>query len=114
MQETLFIRFHEVILIIYVLSLLCYFWDFVRKTHKVRTFGNYTLGIVWMLQTISLSVYITSQHEVPLGSIFDVFLFGLDINHNFINIKFNKEYEFLSIFLEFNRISAVNNEYIPT
>ena len=26
-----------------------------------------------MLQTISLSVYITSQHEVPLGSIFDVF-----------------------------------------
>ncbi|MDU0996006.1 MAG: cytochrome C assembly protein, partial [Staphylococcus lugdunensis] len=75
MQETLFIRFHEVILIIYVLSLLCYFWDFVRKTHKVRTFGNYTLGIVWMLQTISLSVYITSQHEVPLGSIFDVFFF---------------------------------------
>ena len=75
MQETLFIRFHEVILIIYVLSLLCYFWDFVRKTHKVRPFGNYTLGLVWMLQPISLSVYITSQHEVPLGSIFDVFFF---------------------------------------
>lgn len=75
MQETLFIRFHEIILIIYLISILCYFIDFVKKSHKIRELGIYTLGIVWILQTISLSVYITSHNEIPLSSLFDVFFF---------------------------------------
>ncbi|MGF7193854.1 HemX protein [Staphylococcus pasteuri] len=33
----------------------------------------YTLGIVWVLQTISLSVFIIQTKHVPLGSLFDVF-----------------------------------------
>lgn len=56
MQETLFIRFHEIILIIYILSIVFYFIDFISKSYKVRTLGVYSLGIVWVLQTISLSV----------------------------------------------------------
>ncbi|MGW9857311.1 HemX protein [Staphylococcus hominis] len=75
MQETLFIRFHEIILIIYLISILCYFIDFVKKSHKVRVLGIYTLGIVWFLQTISLSMYITSHSNILLNSIFDVFFF---------------------------------------
>ena len=47
MQETLFIRFHEIILIVYLISILCYFIDFVRKSHKIRVLGIYALGIVW-------------------------------------------------------------------
>ncbi|RRJ17765.1 cytochrome C assembly protein, partial [Pseudomonas aeruginosa] len=58
MQENLFIRFHEIILIIYLISIVCYFLDFVRKSHQIRVFGIYTLGIVWVLQTISLTVFI--------------------------------------------------------
>ena len=74
MQETLFIRFHEIILIIYLISILCYFIDFVKRVIKLEL-GIYTLGIVWILQTISLSVYITSHNEIPLSSLFDVFFF---------------------------------------
>ena len=73
MQETLFIRFHEIILIVYLISILCYFIDFVRKSHKIRVLGIYALGIVWFLQTISLSMYITSHSDVLFNSIFDVF-----------------------------------------
>ncbi|MBI5972697.1 cytochrome C assembly family protein [Staphylococcus caledonicus] len=75
MQETLFIRFHEIVLIIYLISILCYFIDFVKKSHKIRELGIYTLGIVWILQTISLSIYITSHNQIPLNSLFDVFFF---------------------------------------
>lgn len=75
MQETLFIRFHEIILIVYLISILCYFIDFVRKSHKIRVLGIYALGIVWFLQTISLSMYITSHSDVLFNSIFDVFFF---------------------------------------
>ena len=49
-----------------------YFIDFISKSYKVRTLGVYSLGIVWVLQTISLSFY-HSNSKVPLNSIFDVF-----------------------------------------
>ncbi|HCU7814207.1 TPA: cytochrome C assembly protein, partial [Staphylococcus aureus] len=55
MQENLFIRFNEIILLIYLISIICYFYDFVQKSHKIRSLGIYLLGIVWVLQTISLS-----------------------------------------------------------
>ena len=53
MQETLLIRFHEIILMIYLFSIICYFVDFINKNYKTRTVGFYSLGIVWVLQTIS-------------------------------------------------------------
>ncbi|PTI80373.1 cytochrome C assembly protein [Staphylococcus succinus] len=76
MQEILFIRLNELILLIYLFSIACYFFDFVSKHYIVRKFGFVTLGIVWMLQTISLSFYINVTQQVPLGNIFDV-LFAL-------------------------------------
>ena len=57
MQETLLIRFHEIILMIYLFSIICYFVDFINKNYKTRTVGFYSLGIVWVLQTISLSIF---------------------------------------------------------
>ena len=36
--------------------------------------GFVSLGIVWMLQTISLSLYVNVTKQIPLGNIFDVFL----------------------------------------
>lgn len=60
MQETLLIRFHEIILMIYLFSIICYFVDFINKNYKTRTVGFYSLGIVWVLQTISLSIFFYS------------------------------------------------------
>ncbi|HCD3961924.1 TPA: cytochrome C assembly protein, partial [Staphylococcus aureus] len=45
MQENLFIRFNEIILLIYLISIICYFYDFVQKSHKIRSLGIYLLGI---------------------------------------------------------------------
>lgn len=73
MQENLFIRFHELILLIYLFSVICYFFDFLRKSNKLRMLGIYLLGIVWVLQTISLSMFIIQTKHVPIGSITDVF-----------------------------------------
>ncbi|HCZ2468061.1 cytochrome C assembly protein, partial [Staphylococcus aureus] len=41
MQENLFIRFNEIILLIYLISIICYFYDFVQKSHKIRSLGIY-------------------------------------------------------------------------
>ncbi|ASE36280.1 MULTISPECIES: cytochrome c biogenesis protein [Staphylococcus] len=73
MQDTLFIRFHELILLVYLISIACYFYDFLNKNYRIRNFGFITLGIVWVLQTISLSIYINMTRHVPLNNIFDVF-----------------------------------------
>ena len=76
MQETLFIRLNELILVFYLISIACYFIDFVKKHYIVSKVGFVTLGIVWVLQTISLSFYINATQHVPLNNIFDV-LFAL-------------------------------------
>ncbi|RZI11875.1 cytochrome C assembly protein, partial [Staphylococcus aureus] len=35
MQENLFIRFNEIILLIYLISIICSFYDFVQKSNKI-------------------------------------------------------------------------------
>ncbi|PTY64279.1 cytochrome C assembly protein, partial [Staphylococcus aureus] len=72
MQENLFIRFNEIILLIYLISIICYFYDFVQKSHKIRSLGIYLLGIVWVLQTISLSIFIIQTRHIPLGLILNL------------------------------------------
>ena len=89
MQETLLIRFHEIILMIYLFSIICYFVDFINKNYKTRTVGFYSLGIVWVLQTISLSIFFIHTKQVPLGSIFDVFFSNMDYYINFVDIEFD-------------------------
>ncbi|PHK50958.1 cytochrome c biogenesis protein CcsA [Staphylococcus edaphicus] len=106
MQELLFIRLNELILLIYLFSIACYFFDFVKKFYKIRRIGFVTLGIVWVLQTISLSFYVTATNQVPLGNVFDVF-FALSWFIISISIVINviKQVN-ISIFL-FNLIGVV-------
>ncbi|EKU50179.1 cytochrome C assembly family protein [Staphylococcus massiliensis] len=73
MQDSIFIRFHEIILLIYVLSIGFYFIDFIKHNYKVKMLGVYTLGIVWVLQTISLTMFIIETRDFPFGSISEVF-----------------------------------------
>src|SRR5699024_11816523 len=73
MKEFSFIRLNELILLIYLFSIACYFYDFLKKHHRVKMIGFVSLGIVWMLQTISLSLYVNVTKQIPLGNIFDVF-----------------------------------------
>ncbi|MHD0448375.1 cytochrome c biogenesis protein CcsA [Staphylococcus cohnii] len=73
MQEFSFIRLNELILLIYLFSIACYFYDFLKKHHRIKMIGFVSLGIVWMLQTVSLSLYVNVTKQIPLGNIFDVF-----------------------------------------
>ncbi|MCU5746074.1 cytochrome c biogenesis protein [Staphylococcus sp. SQ8-PEA] len=116
MQDTLFIRFHELILFVYLISIACYFYDFLNKNYRIRNLGFVTLGIVWILQTISLSIYINMTRHVPLNNIFDVFfaLTWLIISISII-ISVIKQLNF-SIFL-FNIIGLIlltMNTFQPT
>src|SRR5699024_9775308 len=94
MQEFSFIRLNELILLIYLFSIACYFYDFLKKHHRVKMIGFVSLGIVWMLQTISLSLYVNVTKQIPLGNIFDVF--------------FAVEWLIISIFIVFNVIKQIN------
>ncbi len=73
MQENLFIRFNEIILLMYLISIICYFYDFVQQIHKIRSLGIYLLEIVWVLHTIYLSIFIIQTRTFQLGYISDVF-----------------------------------------
>ncbi len=69
MQETLFIRFHEIILIIYLISILCYFIDFVKKSHKIRVsvFLPNVIGfILLMMNTFQPEHYSTNVQRIAV------------------------------------------------
>ncbi|MCJ0924809.1 cytochrome c biogenesis protein [Mammaliicoccus sciuri] len=75
MQDVISVRLHEIVLIIYMICLGCYFYDFIQKNSKVRKFGYYTLGIVWIFQTIFLCMYIVTTKQFPVLTIFEGFYF---------------------------------------
>ncbi|PTG66583.1 cytochrome C assembly protein, partial [Staphylococcus chromogenes] len=54
MEEVFLIRFHEGIFIIYLISVICLTLDVLQKNSKFQNIGFYTLGLTWVLQTISL------------------------------------------------------------
>nr|WP_263313050.1 cytochrome c biogenesis protein [Mammaliicoccus sp. Marseille-Q6498] len=75
MQDIVSVRLHEIVLVIYMLCLGCYFYDFIQKNSKVRTFGYYALGIVWIFQTIFLVMYIITTKQFPVLTLFEGFYF---------------------------------------
>ena len=75
MQDIIAVRLHEVVLIIYMICLGCYFYDFIQKNNKVRKLGYYALGIVWIFQTIFLCMYIITTKQFPILTLFEGFYF---------------------------------------
>ncbi|NHM76148.1 cytochrome c biogenesis protein CcsA [Staphylococcus sp. 11007852] len=73
MEEAFFIRFHECIFIIYLISVLTLTIDVLHKNSRFQNIGFYTLGIAWVLQTSSLVLYIFWMGQLPLTSIIESF-----------------------------------------
>ncbi|PKR79135.1 cytochrome C assembly protein [Halalkalibacillus sediminis] len=61
-----YFRVYEIIVILYGLSLICYFYDFVQRDRKANQLAFWLLLVVWILQTIFLftKIYITSTLPV--------------------------------------------------
>ncbi|HGH0794743.1 TPA: inner membrane protein YpjD, partial [Staphylococcus pseudintermedius] len=73
MEEAFFIRFHEVILLIYLVSMVGLIIDVFQKNYRLQNIGFYALGIVWFCQTISLTMFIIWQKQLPLTSLIESF-----------------------------------------
>ncbi|QLK85966.1 inner membrane protein YpjD [Staphylococcus sp. 17KM0847] len=73
MIEAFFIKFHEVILLIYLICVICLTIDLFQKNYRLQNIGFYVLGIVWVCQTISLTMYVLWRGQLPLTSIVESF-----------------------------------------
>jgi HemX protein len=71
MFELLMTRLHEATVILYALSVLLYFIDFLNNNRKANRFAFWLLAIVWLLQTIFLFLYMIKTGRFPVLTIFE-------------------------------------------
>ncbi|WP_050615950.1 cytochrome C assembly family protein [Bacillus testis] len=64
-------RFQEAAVVLYALSVLLYFIDFLHTNRKANHFAFWLLSIVWLLQTIFLFLYVVKTGRFPVLTIFE-------------------------------------------
>ncbi len=64
-------RLPELIIVIYALSILLYFIDFVDHNRKANVFAFRLLLIVWVFQTIFLFMYMLNTGRFPVLTLFE-------------------------------------------
>ncbi|PLS16885.1 cytochrome C assembly protein [Bacillus sp. M6-12] len=75
MLELLITRLHEATVLLYALSVLLYFIDFLNHNRKVNRIAFWLLAVVWLLQTIFLFLYMLETGRFPVLTIFEGFYF---------------------------------------
>jgi HemX protein len=71
MFELVMTRLHELMIVLYAISILFYFIDFLNKNRKANMFAFWLLAIVWVLQTIFLFLYMMRTGRFPVLTIFE-------------------------------------------
>lgn len=66
-----FTRLHELTIILYALSVLLYFIDYLYSNQKANKVAFWLLAVVWVLQTIFLSLYVFETGRFPVLTIFE-------------------------------------------
>ncbi|MBL4951212.1 cytochrome c biogenesis protein CcsA [Neobacillus sp. YIM B02564] len=64
-------RVHEVTVVLYALSVLLYFFDFIYHNRKANRVAFWLLAFVWVLQTIFLILYMKETGRFPVLTIFE-------------------------------------------
>lgn len=64
-------RLHEVIVILYALSILLYFVDFLTTNRKANRTAFWLLAFVWILQTVFLILFMFKTGRFPVLTIFE-------------------------------------------
>ncbi|MBC9873803.1 cytochrome c biogenesis protein CcsA [Macrococcoides bohemicum] len=75
MNELLLMRLHEAILILYMISIACYFFDFVEKSRRLKRYGYLLLLSVFLLQSSSIILFIFIVGRIPIETINEGFYF---------------------------------------
>ena len=70
-MELLMTRLHEATVLLYAISMLLYFIDFLNKNQKANRVAFWLLSIVWVLQTIFLFLYVLKTGRFPVLTIFE-------------------------------------------
>lgn len=71
MFELSMTRLHEVMIILYAISVLLYFMDYVQRDQKANRVAFWLLSIVWVLQTIFLFLYMFRTGRFPVLTLFE-------------------------------------------
>lgn len=71
MLELSMTRLHEVMIILYSVSVLLYFMDYLQKNRKANRLAFWLLAVVWVLQTIFLFLYMTRTGRFPILTLFE-------------------------------------------
>ncbi|MGM0844050.1 MAG: cytochrome c biogenesis protein CcsA [Bacillota bacterium] len=71
MFELTMTRLHELMIVLYAISILFYFIDFLNKNRKANMVAFWLLAIVWVLQTIFLFLYMMKTGRFPVLTIFE-------------------------------------------
>lgn len=64
-------RVHEITILLYALSVLLYFYDFLQNNQKANKAAFWILSIVWIMQTIFLFLYIFEAGRFPILSLLE-------------------------------------------
>lgn len=62
---------YEIIIIIYALSVLLYFIDFLHNNRRANRIAFWLLAFVWVLQTVFLLLRMIETHRLPILTIFE-------------------------------------------
>ncbi|RLQ98031.1 cytochrome C assembly family protein [Falsibacillus albus] len=71
MFDQVMTRLHEVMVVLYAISILLYFIDYLHQNQKANRFAFWILAIVWVLQTIFLFLYMIRTGRFPVLTIFE-------------------------------------------
>ena len=71
MTDLTMTRLHEAMTVIYAISLVFYFIDYLNKDAKAHRIAFWLVSIVWVMQSIFLGLYIIETHRFPILSLFE-------------------------------------------
>ncbi|AXI09604.1 cytochrome C assembly protein [Oceanobacillus zhaokaii] len=115
-------EFYEIILIIYALSVIGYFIDFIHDNQRANKLAFWLIGIVWAIQSLFLIFELFIAHSFPVTTFFDslffyswvLITFSLIINRlfpvNFI-VFFIHVFSFSILLLSFSANGPVNSAF---
>lgn len=71
MTDITMARLHEAMVILYAVSLVFYFFDYLYKEKRAIRIAMSLLGVVWIMQTVFLVLYIIETQRFPILTLFE-------------------------------------------
>lgn len=62
-------RLYELMVVVYAISLIFYFIDYLYKQPKIRRIAFWLISVVWLLQTLYFVIYIFEMKRFPILSL---------------------------------------------